>query len=82
MAEEKKEPTKIEDEVKTLRQDLDAITFKNKQVEEIAAIQAGKQKLKDKMSKNRERRVSSSNRIAGLGKLGGLSTIQSKYKNK
>lgn len=78
MAEDKK-PKKIEEEVKSLRQELDAITFKNKQAEDIAAMQAGKQKLKDKLAKNRERRVSSSGRISGLGKLEGLATFKTKY---
>jgi hypothetical protein len=74
MAEEKK-PKKVEEEVKTLRQELDAITFKNKQAKEVAAIQAGKQKLKDKLSKNRERRVGASGRVSGLGRLQGLSKL-------
>ena len=78
MAEDKK-PKKIEEEVKSLRQELDAITFKNKQAEDIAAMQAGKQKLKDKMAKNRERRTSSSGRVSGLGKLEGLATFKTKY---
>lgn len=78
MAEDKK-PKKIEEEVKSLRQELDAINFKNKQAEDIAAMQAGKQKLKDKMAKNRERRVGSSGRISGLGKLEGLATFKTKY---
>ena len=73
MAETKKEPKKVEEEVKTLRQELDAITFKNKQAKEVAAIQAGKQKLKDKLAKNRERRVGAASRVSGLGKLKGLS---------
>lgn len=75
MAETKKEPKKVEDEVKTLRQELDAITFKNKQAKEVAAIQAGKQKLKDKLAKNRERRVGAASKISGLGKLQGLSKL-------
>jgi hypothetical protein len=78
MAEDKK-PKKIEEEVKSLRQELDAITFNNKQAKELAAIQAGKQKLKDKLGKNRERRVGSSGRISGLGKLEGLATFKTKY---
>lgn len=77
MAEDKK-PNKVEDEVKTLRQELDAITFKNKQAREVAAIQAGKEKLKDKLSKNRERRVGAASRISGLGKLQGLATFKTK----
>ena len=72
MADTKKEPKKVEEEVKTLRQELDAITFKNKQAREVAAIQAGKQKLKDKLAKNRERIVGAASRVSGLGKLKGL----------
>ena len=75
MADTKKEPKKVEEEVKTLRQELDAITFKNKQAREVAAIQAGKQKLKDKLAKNRERRVGAASRVSGLGKLKGLSKL-------
>jgi hypothetical protein len=80
-AEAKKEKT-TEEEVKSLRSELDAITFKNKQAEDIAAMNAGKKKLKDKLASNRQRRTSSSGRVLGLGGLGGLSTLQSKYKSK
>jgi hypothetical protein len=59
---------KGKEEVKkpSLQQQLDAITFKNSQVEKIKAMQEGKQKLKDRMGKNRERRVSAAGRISGL----------------
>jgi hypothetical protein len=59
---------KGKEEVKkeTLQQKLDAITFKNDQAEKIKAIQEGKQKLKDRMGRNRERRVSAAGRISGL----------------
>jgi len=82
MAEKKKSEEKsTEEEVKSLRSELDAITFKNKQAREIAAIQSGKEKLKDKLSKNRERRVGGASRVSGLGKLGGLATFKQKYKD-
>lgn len=70
-----------EEEVKSLRSEMDMITFKNEQAKKIAAIQAGKEKLKDKLSKNRERRVGGASRISGLGKLGGLATFKQKYKD-
>ena len=59
---------KGKEEVKkeTLQQKLDAITFKNDQAEKIKAIQEGKQKLKDRLGRNRERRVSAAGRINGL----------------
>jgi hypothetical protein len=59
---------KGKEEVKkpSLQQQLDAITFKNSQVEKIKAMQEGKQKLKERMGRNRERRVSAAGRISGL----------------
>jgi len=79
MAEKKKSEEKTtEEEVKSLRSELDAITFKNKQAREISAIQAGKEKLKDKLSRNRERRVGGASRISGLGKLQGLASFKQK----
>jgi chromosome segregation ATPase len=75
---EKKKP--IEEEVKTLRSEIDAITFKNEQAKKIKAIQEGKEKLKDKLGSNRKRRVGASTRVSGMGKLGGLATFRQKYK--
>ena len=57
---------KEEEKKPSLQQQLDAITFKNEQAEKIKAIQEGKQKLKDRMGRNREKRVSAANRISGL----------------
>jgi len=57
---------KEEEKKPSLQQKLDAITFKNEQAEKIKAIQEGKQKLKDRMGRNREKRVSAANRISGL----------------
>lgn len=50
----------------TLQQQLDAITFKNAQVEKIKAMQEGKERLKDRMGRNKARRVSAAGRIKGL----------------
>ena len=80
--EEPKKDKTDKEEIKSLRQDLDAITFKNKQAEEIAAMNEGKRKLKDKLASNRQRRVGGSSKISGLGGLSGLQTLQSKYKTK
>jgi hypothetical protein len=44
-------------------------------------MQKGEQRLKDKLSKNRERRVGSTTKISGLGKLGRLETFKQKYKD-
>ena len=82
MAEPKKTEKKpLEEEVKSLRSELDMITFKNDQAKKIKAIQAGKDKLKNSLAKNRERRVGGASRVSGLGKLGGLATFKQKYKD-
>lgn len=75
--EPKKERTN-EEEVKSLRSEMDALTFKNKQAEDIAAMNEGKRKLKDRLASNRQRRVASSGRVLGLGKLGGLANFKNK----
>jgi DNA-directed RNA polymerase subunit F len=72
---ETKEKTDKE-EIKSLREELDAITFKNDQAKKIADIQAGKDKLKNRLASNRERRVGAASRISGLGKLQGLATFK------
>jgi hypothetical protein len=61
MAKKKEEVT-----VKTLKEEIDAITFNNKQSRDIRLMQEGKQRLKDKMGRNKERRVSAAGRIKGL----------------
>ena len=76
MATTKKEQPKIEEEVKSLRSELDAITFKNKQAQDIAAMNEGKRKLKDKLASNRQRRVGAASRISLLAKLRGLATFK------
>ena len=82
MADKKKSEEKTtEEEVKSLRSELDSITFKNKQAKDIAAMQKGEQRLKDKLARNRERRVGGTTKISGLGKLGRLETFKHKYKD-
>lgn len=48
-----------------LQDTLDAITFKNSQVEKIKKMQEGKEKLKDSLGAQKAK-VSSSSRIKGL----------------
>lgn len=76
--EEPKKERTTEEEVKSLRSEMDALTFKNKQAEDIAAMNEGKRKLKDRLASNRQRRVASSGRVLGLGKLGGLANFKNK----
>ena len=82
MATKKKPEEKTnEEEVKSLRSELDSITFKNEQVKKIMAVQRGEERLKDSLARNRERRVSGTTKISGLGKLGRLETFKHKYKD-
>jgi len=76
--EEPKKERTTEEEVKSLRSEMDALTFKNKQAEDIAAMNEGKRKLKDRLASNRQRRVASSGKVLGLGKLGGLANFKNK----
>ena len=69
MANEKTEPVK-----QTLRDTLDAITFKNEQFRKVKAMQEDKEKLKDSIGK-RPRRVSSATQIKGLQGLQGLQKL-------
>ena len=43
----------------TLQETLDAITFKNEQARKIKAIQEGKEKLKDRLGRNKNTKQSS-----------------------
>lgn len=74
----KSEDKSTEQDVKSLRSKIDAITFKNEQAKKIAAIQKGKEKLKNNLASNRKRRVGAASRISGLGKLQGLATFNKK----
>jgi hypothetical protein len=66
----------------TLQQQLDAITFKNAQVEKIKAMQEGKERLKDRMGRNKKRYISSTDGVGGAnrqvsaaGRIKGLQTL-------
>ena len=66
----------------TLQQQLDAITFKNAQVEKIKAMQEGKERLKDRMGRNKKRYISSidgvgnaNRQVSSAGRIKGLQTL-------
>jgi hypothetical protein len=59
----------------TLQETLDAITFKNEQARKIKAIQEGKEKLKDRIGRNKNTKQSSFSRIKGLQGLQGLQSL-------
>lgn len=58
--------------VKTLQQQLDAITFKNAQAEKIKEMQEGKEKLKDRLGRNKKRYQNSTGKVQGLQGLQGM----------
>jgi len=51
---------------KTLSEQLDAINFKNSQVQKIRAIQEGKEKLKNSLGRNKKRVIASAPTLQGL----------------
>lgn len=70
----------------TLQQQLDAITFSNKQAQQIRAIQEDKQRLKDNLGRNRDRYVSSiegtgnrNRRVSSAGRIAGLQTLGNSF---
>jgi hypothetical protein len=76
---------KTEDK-QTLQQQLDAITFSNKQAQQIRAIQEDKQRLKDNLGRNKNRYVSSiegignrNRRVSSAGRIAGLQTLGNSF---
>jgi hypothetical protein len=61
----------------TLQETLDAITFKNEQARKIKAIQEGKEKLKDRLGRNKNTKQSSFTLIKGLQNLQNLQGLKS-----
>jgi hypothetical protein len=61
--------------VETLQETLNAITFKNEQARKIKAMQEGKEKLKDRLGRNKNTKQSSFSRIKGLQGLQGLQSL-------
>jgi hypothetical protein len=74
------------EEKQTLQQQLDAITFSNKQAQQIRAIQEDKQRLKDNLGRNKDRYVSSiegtgnrNRRVSSAGRIAGLQTLGNSF---
>ena len=74
--------TKQEPSNESLKQQLDAITFKNAQVQKIKAMQEGKERLKDRMGRNKKRYISSidgvgnaNRQVSSAGRIKGLQTL-------
>jgi len=74
------------EEKQTLQQQLDAITFSNKQAQQIRAIQEDKQRLKDNLGRNKNRYVSSiegignrNRRVSSAGRIAGLQTLGNSF---
>ena len=70
MAKQKAQPAKAEEkpnykeDIQSIRDTLDSLTFKNDQVKRVQAIQAGKEKVRDRIGRNKERRISSAGRTS------------------
>jgi len=61
---------KDKEKEKTLQEELDAITFKNKQANAIKKMTAENKRLKEELGRKKKRNTSSNTRIAGLKTLG------------
>lgn len=59
----------------TLQETLNNITFKNEQARKIKAIQEGKERVKDKLGRNKATKQKSFTRIKGLQGLQGLQSL-------
>lgn len=70
MAKDKAQPAKTEtkpnyaEDIQSIRDTLDSLTFKNEQAKRVQAIQAGKEKVRDRIGRNKERRVSAAGRTS------------------
>ena len=71
---------------KTLQEELDSITFRNEQVQQIRDMQEGDKRLKDNLGRNRDRYVSStegtgnrSRRVSSAGRIAGLQTLGNSF---
>lgn len=80
MADKKKETKE------TLQEQLDQITFSNKQAQKVRAIQEGRQRLKDSFGRNKERYISSTEgsgnrnrRVSSAGRIAGLQTLGNSF---
>ena len=71
---------------KTLQEQLDSITFKNNQAQDIKAMQEGEKRLKDNLGRNRTRYISSTEgtgsrnrRVSAAGRVAGLQTLGNSF---
>ncbi|MEN9389306.1 MAG: hypothetical protein RLY61_390 [Candidatus Parcubacteria bacterium] len=64
-------------EVKDL---LNSINFKNEQAARVQAIQSGKEKVRDRIGRNKERRISSSGRTSLQSLSSSLSSLGNQFK--
>ena len=86
MEENKKPKDKKVESKPTLQEQLDAITFKNEQVQQIRGIQEGEKRLKDNLGRNRDRYISSTKgsgnsrrRVSSAGRIAGLETLGNSF---
>jgi hypothetical protein len=71
---------------KTLQEELDSITFRNEQVQQIRDMQEGDKRLKDNLGRNRDRYISSTEgtggrnrRVSSAGRVAGLQTLGNSF---
>jgi hypothetical protein len=63
MAKQKSQPSNAEN-VKSIKETLDSLNFRNDQAARVQAMQSGKEKMRDRIGRNKQRRISSAGRTS------------------
>jgi phage terminase small subunit len=63
MAKKKPQPSNAED-IESIRETLDSLNFRNDQAKRVEAMQSGKERVRDRIGRNKERRVSTAGRTS------------------
>jgi hypothetical protein len=63
MAKQKSQSSNAEN-VQSIKETLDSLNFRNDQAARVQAMQSGKEKMRDRIGRNKERRISSAGRTS------------------
>jgi hypothetical protein len=63
MAKQKSQPSNAEN-VKSIKETLASLNFRNDQAARVQAMQSGKEKMRDRIGRNKQRRISSAGRTS------------------
>ena len=63
MAKKKPQQSNAED-IESIRETLDSLNFRNDQAKRVEAMQSGKERMRDRIGRNKERRVATAGRTS------------------